>query len=62
MPVPKRRHSRSRSRKRRTNWKLSLPSLSQCPNCGEKILPHRVCPYCGYYKGNPVVQIKTKEG
>lgn len=62
MPAPKRKHSRARSRKKRTHWRISLPKTVPCPNCGEPILPHRVCPYCGYYKGSPVIQIKTKEG
>ncbi|RLG10545.1 50S ribosomal protein L32 [Candidatus Pacearchaeota archaeon] len=48
---PKRRHSRARSRKRRTHWKVPIPGLSRCPNCGEYKLPHRVCPNCGYYGG-----------
>jgi ribosomal protein L32 len=24
-------------------------------------LPHRVCPFCGYYNGKPVMVIETKE-
>ena len=26
-----------------------------CNQCGEPILPHRVCPSCGYYQGREVV-------
>ncbi|MCH7759901.1 50S ribosomal protein L32 [candidate division TA06 bacterium] len=55
MPVPKRRHSKSRGRKRRTHWKLESPNLSLCPNCQKPKLPHRVCPQCGYYKGREVI-------
>jgi large subunit ribosomal protein L32 len=61
MPVPKRRHSRARGRKRRTHYKISAPDLSKCPNCGETKMPHRVCPHCGYYKGKPVIQIKEEK-
>ena len=25
--------------------------MTKCPNCGEMIKPHRVCPNCGSYKG-----------
>ncbi|MEN3044215.1 MAG: 50S ribosomal protein L32 [Candidatus Hydrothermales bacterium] len=60
MPVPKRRHSRARGRKRRTHYKIKLMSLVKCPNCGESKLPHRVCPHCGYYKGKPVIHIEEK--
>ena len=51
MALPKRKQSRQRSRKRRTHYKLSAPSVSTCPDCGEIKPPHRVCPSCGFYKG-----------
>ncbi|HEQ99280.1 MAG TPA: 50S ribosomal protein L32 [candidate division Zixibacteria bacterium] len=54
MPLPKRRHSKTRGRKRRTHWKLSAPNLGECDNCGELKLPHHVCPHCGYYKGREI--------
>jgi large subunit ribosomal protein L32 len=56
MPVPKKRHSRSRQGKRRANWNLVLPSLSKCPSCGAAVLPHQVCPECGSYRGRLVVE------
>ncbi|GGA33352.1 50S ribosomal protein L32 [Kroppenstedtia guangzhouensis] len=55
MAVPKRRTSKSRKRKRRTHFKLSVPGMVKCPQCGEMKLSHRVCTECGYYKGNEVV-------
>ncbi len=61
MALPKRQHSKQRGRKRRTHWKITPASLSVCSNCGAKILPHRVCPACGHYKGKQVVEIKVKE-
>ena len=60
MPLPKRQHSKQRGRKRRTHWKLSVPSFSKCPQCEKPIIPHRICPFCGYYKGSQIVAIKTK--
>ncbi|MCD5383415.1 50S ribosomal protein L32 [candidate division WOR-3 bacterium] len=51
MPVPKRRHSKERGRKRRTHWKQEIPQMIRCPNCDELILPHRVCSKCHYYMG-----------
>jgi len=35
--------------------KLKVRALAECPNCGEMTMPHRVCPYCGYYKGKQVL-------
>lgn len=53
--VPQRRTSKTRKRKRRTHFKLSVPGMAVCPNCGEMKLAHRVCKHCGYYKGKVVV-------
>jgi large subunit ribosomal protein L32 len=61
MPLPKRRHSKQRGRKRRTHWKLSEPNVVECPHCHKNKLPHRVCPNCGYYNGEEVLVIKKKE-
>jgi large subunit ribosomal protein L32 len=54
MPNPKRRHSKTRGRKRRTHDALSVPHPSLCPQCREAKAPHRVCANCGYYKGRQV--------
>ncbi|MBD3299577.1 MAG: 50S ribosomal protein L32 [candidate division Zixibacteria bacterium] len=55
MPLPKRRHSRERGRKRRTHWTLSVPNLVACSHCHSLKMPHRVCPSCGYYRDREVV-------
>ncbi len=61
MPVPKRRTSRSRRRKRvASNSALTLPQLKDCPQCGEPSQPHRVCPSCGFYKGRQVITVKSQ--
>ena len=61
MALPKRKHSKSRSRKRRTHYKMSRPGMSICPNCGEHTPPHRVCPSCGFYKGRTFVREQVQE-
>ncbi|KRG14150.1 50S ribosomal protein L32 [Lederbergia galactosidilytica] len=55
MAVPARRTSKTVKRKRRTHFKLEVPGMVDCPNCGEKKLAHRVCKECGTYKGTEVV-------
>jgi large subunit ribosomal protein L32 len=56
MAVPKRKTSKARRDKRRSNvWKLEAPALSRCSNFGELTAPHRVCKNCGYYKGVEVI-------
>ena len=56
MPVPKKKTSRSKRDSRRSHDALSAPAFSTCPNCGEVKQPHRVCPECGYYKDEQVVE------
>ncbi len=60
MPLPKRKHSRQRSRKRRTHYVMKLPGLGRCPQCQEIKAPPRVCSHCGYYKGTEVVAAKEE--
>lgn len=56
MAVPKRKTSKARRDKRRSNvWKLDAPALAKCPNCGEYKLAHRACPNCGMYNGRQVI-------
>jgi large subunit ribosomal protein L32 len=57
MPNPKRRHSQKRTATRRAHDALKAPGLSECPNCHEQKLPHRICPHCGQYKGREVVEV-----
>jgi len=61
MAVPKKRHSKSKTRRRRTHLYLKKPNLVKCENCGEMKLPHTVCPFCGFYKGREVIKIEKEE-
>ncbi len=57
MAVPKRKVSKARRDKRRSSvWKLEMPAISKCPQCGEYRLPHKVCGSCGYYKGREIIK------
>ena len=60
MAVPKRRTSKSVKRKRRTHFKLNVPGMVVCPNCGEMKLSHRVCKECGQYDGKTVIEEKQE--
>lgn len=51
MAVPKRKTSKAAKRKRRTHFKLEVPGMNTCSECGELKLSHRVCPGCGFYDG-----------
>ncbi len=57
MALPKGKVSKARGRKRRTHWKLSLPTLVACKQCKQMKLAHRVCKHCGYYNGVSVIKM-----
>ena len=58
MANPKRRHSKTRTAKRRAHDALPPVHLKRCPQCHELQLPHRVCPHCGYYGDRQVRSVK----
>ncbi len=55
MAVPKKKMSRSRTRRRKAHWKVSPPRLAICSQCGSPHLPHRVCKECGTYNGREII-------
>jgi large subunit ribosomal protein L32 len=56
MAVPKKKMSRSRSRRRKATWRVSAPRLSPCPQCNTPRMSHRACPECGTYKGREILE------
>lgn len=60
MGLPGKRLSRSSKRRRAAHFALVPPSLIECKQCKKKILPHRVCAYCGTYKGRAIMRIGSK--
>ena len=57
MPNPKWRHSKMRTRKRRTHYKTETPNIATCSTTGEKHLMHRTYTVDGamYYRGNILI-------
>lgn len=61
MAVPKSKVSKQRGNKRfASNYKATVPTLTECPQCHELKASHRVCPKCGYYKSVEVVAKSEK--
>ena len=58
MALPKRKISKQRGNTRFANWKLTAPTLTECPQCHELKQSHVVCPACGYYNGKQVIETK----
>lgn len=55
MPVPGKRRSSSKLRRTRAHIALKKIHFMACSHCKKNILPHKVCPFCGYYKGKEVI-------
>ncbi|MFZ5559750.1 MAG: 50S ribosomal protein L32 [Patescibacteria group bacterium] len=60
MPNPKQRHTKSRRNRRRAQIRLKKQKLFSCPKCGEPVLAHRVCSFCGYYNNRQVINVLAK--
>jgi large subunit ribosomal protein L32 len=62
MPVPKKKHSKSRRDMRRSQHdKMDTPMFVSCPNCKESMRPHRICGACGFYKSKEVILQPVEE-
>lgn len=61
MPNPKRRHSKTRSRKRRTHYKATPPTLATCSATGVVHRRHRAYEVDGniYYAGRLFAEGKS---
>ncbi|MCL2800982.1 MAG: 50S ribosomal protein L32 [Treponema sp.] len=61
MAVPRGKTSKARTRRRQSlNMKLTAPSMIDCSTCGNKVILHRVCSKCGYYRGKQVIVPDSK--
>ncbi|MBI4092781.1 MAG: 50S ribosomal protein L32 [Candidatus Kerfeldbacteria bacterium] len=59
MGLPSKRRTKQSKRERASHFALVETSLTTCSHCKRKILPHRVCPHCGYYRGREVLKLET---
>ena len=57
MGLPKRKTSQSKRNQRRAHDALAIPQTATCSNCGDSVLPHRICSGCGYYRGKQVMEV-----
>jgi len=56
MAEPKKKLSKTRTNRRRAKFKVADSAVILCKNCGEAILPHIICPKCGFYKGEAITK------
>jgi len=55
MAVPRNRTSNAKKNSRSSHSALKSKSLSKCSNCGKTKMPHRICPFCGFYANRVVI-------
>ena len=61
MAVPRSKVSKARTSSRKANWKLTGPTIVECPRCHKMKLSHRICRHCGYYDGREVIAVSDKK-
>ena len=57
MGIPSKRRTKQQKRERASHFALVKIGLTTCTHCKKEIIPHRVCPFCGYYGGREVVKM-----
>ncbi len=53
--------AKGKQRRRRSHLALKAQKLTACSHCKKAIPSHRVCKYCGYYRGREVVNVLAKQ-
>jgi large subunit ribosomal protein L32 len=59
--LPKRKLGKGRKGRRRSHLALAARNMVRCSKCHAMRLPHEVCPSCGNYKGNVVIEMKSEK-
>jgi large subunit ribosomal protein L32 len=60
MANPKKQKTHSSTHMGRAHLALKKKTLNKCPKCGQAVLPHTACAFCGVYKGREVIKPKVK--
>ncbi|HPN54972.1 MAG TPA: 50S ribosomal protein L32 [Candidatus Moranbacteria bacterium] len=60
MPVQRQRSTKHRRDVKRKRLKIKTVKTIICPKCGKRMLSHRACPGCGYYRGKEIVNTLKK--
>lgn len=60
MSTQKQRHTKGRRDRARVFLQMESKKLVVCPKCATKMLPHKACSKCGFYKGKEVINTLKK--
>ena len=58
MATPKKKTPKNKSASRASQGKTHPSTYSECPQCHQAKLPHRVCGNCGYYAGRQAIEVE----
>jgi large subunit ribosomal protein L32 len=56
-PLPKKKHSVARKKRKRAHITATVPALMVCPQCRSPKPQHQACPICGTYNGRQVLNV-----
>jgi len=56
-PLPKKKHSTSRKRRKRAHIRATTTTLVACPQCRSPRPSHQACGVCGTYRGRRILAI-----
>ena len=56
-PLPKKKTSLSRKKRRRSHLRATVVNLVACPQCRSPKPAYRACPICGTYRGRDVLSV-----
>jgi large subunit ribosomal protein L32 len=58
--LPKKKLSRSRTRRRRSHHAKAIVNYATCPRCNSPKLPHAACDNCGFVRPGLSLQIEKE--
>ena len=60
MGIPTKKRTKQSKRERAAHFALNKKQFITCSKCKKPVLPHHVCTFCGYYKGQDVLLLDAK--
>ena len=60
MGLPSKKRTKQQKRQRAPHFALKKKQLGTCPKCKKPVLPHHICKFCGYYKGQDILLLDVK--
>jgi len=58
--VVRMKHTKGKRNRVRSHHALKARRFGVCAHCGQPVLPHQVCPNCGYYGGRQVIDVLAR--